>query len=400
MIDPRSCSDVDGNYRGADNKIYNTNHFIYRTIFSGWDVFRSQFPLQTIINPRLVNDEINSLIELAHLSGRKYFPRWEIMNAYSGCMLGNPAISVLADAYNKGIRDYDINKAVEYAINTQQKFGNGERGYTPGSLSKTLEYAYTDWCLGELLTRTGHKKEADEFYKRGEAYKNVWCDSVRWFRTRMKNGSWMPWKGRTTQKQGTTESNPFQQGWFVPHDIDGLKAIMGGQKRFDAELDSFFMPDNFFWNDYYNHPNEPNHHVPFLFNYSSHPWKTQYWTRSICDRAYGTDVVGLCGNEDVGQMSAWYVLAALGIHPICPGNPRYEITSPVFNEAEIKLNSHFHTGKVFKIIAHNNSRENIYIQFIRLNGRKINRLWITHDEIVQGGVLELEMGKNKISEYN
>ena len=397
MIDPRSCSDVDGNYRGADNRIYNTADFIYRTVFSGWDVFRSQFPLQTIINPRLVNDEINSLIKLADLSGRKYFPRWEFMNAYSGCMLGNPAISILADAYSKGIRDYDIKKAVEYAINTQRKFGNGERGYVPGSLSKTLEYAYTDWCLGELLTRLGRQAEADGFYRKGDAYKNVWCDSVHWFRTRMADGSWMPWKGRTVQNQGTTESNPFQQGWFVPHDITGLKEIMGGQERFDAELDSFFVdvPDDFLWNDYYNHPNEPNHHVPFLFNYSSQPWKTQYWTRSICDRAYGTDVMGLCGNEDVGQMSAWYVLAALGIHPICPGNPCYEITSPVFDEVEIKLDPHFYTGKTFKVKAHNNSRENIYIQSIRLNGKKIDRLWISHDEIVQGGILEFEMGKEK-----
>lgn len=394
MIDPRSCSDVDGNYRGADNKIHRSTDFTYRTIFSGWDVFRSQFPLQTLINPRLVNDEICSLIELADLSGRGYFPRWEIMNAYSGCMVGNPAISVLADAYIKGIRGYDVRKAVEYAMNTQRKFGNGERGYVPGSLSETLEYAYTDWCLGELLARTGRSEEAAGFYEKGQAYKNVWCDSVHWFRTRMKNGGWMPWRGRTVQNQGTIESNPFQQGWFVPHDIDGLKELVGGQKRFDAELDSFFVhvPDNFLWNDYYNHSNEPNHHVPFLFNYSSRPWKTQYWTRSICNRAYSTDVTGLCGNEDVGQMSAWYVLAALGIHPVCPGNPRYEITSPVFDKAEITLDACFYRGKTFKIVAHHNSPENIYIQSVRLDGKRIDRLWLTHDEIVRGGTVEFEMG--------
>ena len=394
MIDPRCFSDCDGRYVGADKKIYQTENFTYRTVFSGWDVFRSQFPLQTLINPRLVNDEINSLIQIAQLSGKEYFPRWEVVNAYSGCMLGNPAISVLADAYEKGIRGYDVQKAVEYAENTQKQFGNGELGYTLGSLSHTLEYAYTDWCLGQLMGSLGKKKEAAEYEKRAKAYRNVWCDSVQWFRARVKGGDWLPWRGRTAQDQGTTESNPFQQGWFVPHDIDGMKALMGGQKKFDAELEEFFanVPEDFLWNDYYNHPNEPNHHVPFLFNYSSCPWLTQKWTRKICDKAYGDDVLGLCGNEDVGQMSAWYVLAAMGIHPVCPGNPRYEITSPVFESVEINLDTHFYSGKNFKIIAHNNSPQNIYIQSVSLNGKKLNRLWITHNEIVKGGVLEFDMG--------
>ena len=159
MIDPRCFSDCDGRYIGADKKIHQTGNFTYRTVFSGWDVFRSQFPLQTLINPRLVNDEINSLIQIAQLSGKEYFPRWEVVNAYSGCMLGNPAISVLADAYEKGIREYDVQKAVEYAANTQKQFGNGDLGYTPGSLSHTLEYAYTDWCLGQLMSSLGKKKK-------------------------------------------------------------------------------------------------------------------------------------------------------------------------------------------------------------------------------------------------
>ena len=395
MIDPRCCSDVDGRYRGADNGIHTSNDFIYRTIFSGWDVFRSQFPLQTIINPQLVNDEINSLIQQAELSGRKYYPRWEIMNSYSGCMLGNPAISVLADAYAKGIRGYDVEKAVEYAVNTQNTFGNGElTGYVPGDLSRTLEYAYTDWCLGQMMSAMGKQAKAETYWRKGQAYRNVWCDSVQWFRARLRDGGWLPWRGRTVHDQGTTESNPFQQGWFVPHDIDGLKELMGGQEQFDAQLDSFFVhvPSDFLWNDYYNHPNEPNHHVPFLFNYSSHPWKTQYWTRAICDKAYGTDVMGLCGNEDVGQMSAWYILAAMGIHPVCPGNPVYEITSPVFDEAEISLDTRYYPGKSFRIVAHNNSPENIYIQSVSLNGKKLERMQITHEEIVHGGILEFEMG--------
>ena len=211
MIDPRCFSDCDGRYVGADKKIHQTENFTYRTVFSGWDVFRSQFPLQTLINPRLVNDEINSLIQIAQLSGKEYFPRWEVVNAYSGCMLGNPAISVLADAYEKGIREYDVQKAVEYAANTQKQFGNGDLGYTPGSLSHTLEYAYTDWCLGQLMNSLDKKKEAAEYEKRAKAYRNVWSDSVQWFRARVKGGGWLPWRGRTAQDQGTTESNPFQK---------------------------------------------------------------------------------------------------------------------------------------------------------------------------------------------
>lgn len=397
MIDPRCAADVDGSYFGADGLVHRSEGmgFTYRTLFSGWDVFRSQFPLQTIINPRMVDDEINSLMQMARLSGKGYFPRWELMNAYTGCMLGNPAISVLADAYAKGIRGYDAEEAFRYAARTQELSGNGKRGYKPYSLSHTLEYAYTDWCLARLAEQLGHPAgEVAEYDRRAQNYRNVWCDSVHWFRTRLDDGSWMPWRGRTAQNQGTTESNPYQQGWFVLHDISGLKELLGGQQAFDAELDSFFVhvPQDFFWNDWYNHPNEPCHHVPFLFNYTSQPWKTQYWTRAICDRAYGTDVTGLCGNEDVGQMSAWYVLAAMGIHPVCPGSTRYEITSPVFDKVEIVLDSHYYPGRKFKVVAHGNSAENVYIQSLRLNGKPLERLWITHEEIVRGGTLEMQMG--------
>ena len=170
MIDPRCFSDVDGAYQGADGKVHYTDNFIYRTIFSGWDVFRSQFPLQTIINPRMVNDEINSLIQMAELSGREYFPRWEFLNSYSGCMIGNPAVSVVADAYNKGIRNYDVDKAIEYSVNTVETFSNNADGYTPGSLSMTLEYAYTDWCVSTLLHAKGETERAKAFEEKSQSY--------------------------------------------------------------------------------------------------------------------------------------------------------------------------------------------------------------------------------------
>ena len=393
MIDPRCFSDVDGAYRGADGKVYSTDGFVYRTIFSGWDVFRSQFPLQTIINPSLVNDEINSLIQLAQKSGRGYYPRWELLNAYTGCMLGNPAVSVLADAYQKGIRNYDVQKAIEYAVNSVQKFSNNDDGYRPGSLSETLEYAYADWCVSELLRATGDNERAEEFARRGQSYRSVWCDEVKWFRTRLEDGSWMPWRGREVHNQGCMESNNYQQGWFVPHDIEGLIELMG-QDYYDSELIRFFegADEKFMWGDYYNHPNEPNHQVPFMLNYTSKPWLTQYWTRKICADAYNDTVTGLCGNEDVGQMSAWYILASIGFHPICPGSTRYELTSPQFDRVTIQLDRDYYKGRKFTIIARNNSPENVYIQSVKLNGKLLDRLWITHEEITRGGVLEFTLG--------
>ncbi len=403
FIDPRIISDVDGNYTGIDKKTHNLNEvtFQYRTIFSGWDVFRSQFPLMTIIKPDLVNDEINSLIQMADISGRNYYSRWEIMNSYSGCMIGNPAVSVLVDAWQKGIRNYDIEKAYQYAKKSVEVFGNGEKGYTttsPGnkkikSISHTLEYAYTDWCVGELAELLGKTEDAKIFHDKGQNYKNIWNEDVQWFRGREEDGSWMKWGGKLKQGQGTVESNPYQQGWFVPHDIKGLQKLMG-PKYFEKELITFFdsVPDNFMWNDYYNHANEPVHHVAFLFNEIGKPWLTQKWTRRICEKAYGPDVLGLVGNEDVGQMSAWYILSAIGFHPICPGDGKYQITSPVFNKVVIKLDKKYYSGNTFTVVAKNNSKENIYIQSAKLNGKPLNRSWISHQEIVSGGILEFEMG--------
>ncbi len=401
MIDPRTFSDVNGNYIGADKKVHTSSGFTYRTIFSGWDVFRSQFPLQTIINPSLVDDEINSLLQMAELSGRGYLPRWEMLNSYSGCMLGNPAVSVIVDAYEKGIRNYSIDKAFEYCKNTVDTFSNGELGFIPKKVSMTMEYAYSDWCMGRFAESLCKDSVANEYYKLSKNYTSLWNEEVQWFRARTEDGGWTEWKGKTTHGQGCIESNPFQQGWFVPHDIEGLKELMGGNDAFRDSLITFFekTPDDFLWNNYYNHPNEPVHHVPFMLNTAGVPHLTQKWTRRICSAAYGTGPYGLCGNEDVGQMSAWYVLAAMGIHPICPGDNKYQITSPVFNKIDVKLDNNYYSGKTFTIIAKNNSPENIYIQSMKLNGKPLKRFWITHEEIVTGGKLEMEMGHKPVKGY-
>lgn len=405
MIDPRIFADVGGSYMDGDRLPHKQNGFTKRTIFSGWDVFRSQMPLQTIINPSVVNDMVNSLIFLADRSKKQYYSRWELLNAYSECMIGNPAVAVLADAYVKGIRSYDLTKAYNYAANTVEWFGNGTKGYSSSgnSISETLENAYSYWCMSVLAKELGTSKDMSHYKDRSLDYKNVFDSSHHWFRPKDENGNWLPWpeEGRLKQWYGTIESNPYQQGWFVPHDIDGMVDLMGGRELVVADLERMFeyTPKNYLWNDYYNHANEPVHHVPFLFNRIGYPWLTQKWTRDICSGAYHNAVKGLIGNEDVGQMSAWYVLAASGLHPICPGDPRYEITSPVFDKIVFRLDKKYATGNSFTIIAHNNNVQNIYIQYAKLNGQAYNKCYVNHNTIAEGGVLELYMGSKPNKEW-
>ncbi len=392
-IDPRIFSDVNGDFFGADKKIHRADNYTQRTIFSGWDVFRSQFPLQTLINPDIVNDEINSLMHVAETTNG-IFPRWELLNTEAGTMVGNPAIVVLNDAWSKGIRGYNPEKAYTIARNTNLKNANDPAlGYTPNQISRTLEYCFDDWSLSQLAAAMNKPDDAKLFAQRSLSYKKIWNDEVHWFRGRKSDGSWIDWKGREQQGQGCVESNPYQQGWFVPHDVPGLITLIGGEEKFTNELEQFFeaTPHDFSWNNFYNHSNEPVHHVPFLFVYSGAPWLTQKWTRTICENAYGLGPDGLCGNEDVGQMSAWYILAAAGFHPVAPGDGIYILTSPLFNKITFHLVPHYATGKTFTILAHDNSPTNLYIQSATLNGQPLNRAWIRHNEITAGGTLELQM---------
>ncbi len=394
MIDPRIFTDVDGKYTGADGKIHSSDSFTKRTVFSGWDVFRSQMPLQTIINPRLVNDVLMSLTTLAEESGRGYYERWELLNAYTGCMLGNPAISVLADAYAKGICKLDMGKAYTYADKTSKMFGNAELGYTPGPLgiSKTLEYAYTEWCMSRLAEALGKHEDAKYYAKLSQSYRNIYDKEKHSFRPRLEDGSFEPWpeEGKLHEWYGCMECNELQQGWFVPHDIQGMVELMGGTGQVIADLDTMFAktPNNFLWNAYYNHANEPVHHVPYLYNRLGEPWKTQKWSRFICEKAYHNKVEGLVGNEDVGQMSAWYVLSACGLYQVCPGDTRYEITSPIFKKVEIQVGN----GKVFVIEADRNSASNCYIQSSKLNGKNYEKCYLNYKDIMQGGILKLKLG--------
>jgi predicted alpha-1,2-mannosidase len=406
-IDPRSFSDADGQYLGSDHGHYTTGgDYTYRSVFSGWDVFRSQFPLLTIIDPVIVNDEVNSLVDIATRGGKGY-PRWELASQYTGCMVGDPAIPVIVDAYQKGIRDFDVQKAYDLGkgstlgpVTIREAWEElNELGYVPyeshkHSVSETLENVYADWCMSVWAKALGKEKDQAVFAKRALNYRNIYDAEKGWMRPRHRDGRFIEsWKGKLKHSQGTVETNPLQQSLFVPHDVQGLINLMG-EERFETELVEMFekAPDDYVFNDHYNHSNEPVHHVPYLFAYIGKPWLTQKYVRDIMEKAYGLGYKGLCGNEDVGQMSAWYVFNAMGFHPVAPGDNVYVFGSPLFKEMVVRLNSKYHEGESFTIKAPNNSKTNIYIQSVKLNGKELKRAWITHDEVVAGGLLEFDMG--------
>lgn len=395
LIDPRVFSDVDGRYTGADGRVHDpAEGFTKRTVFSGWDVFRSEMPLLTLIYPKVVSDEINSLVTMAEESGRGYLERWEIVNAYSGCMVGNPALSVIADAYAKGIRTFDVDKAYLFCANTSAMGTDPGRGYCPDGISQTLEYAYDDWCLSRFAQMTGRDADVELYARKAQAYRNIFDPEVSWFRQRLSDGSWAPWPERGRLEESCVECNPYQQGWFVPHDVEGMAELMGGREKALSDLQEFFAntPEDFHWNDYYNHANEPVHWVPYLFNRLGDPARTQKWTRTICANAYRDAVAGLCGNEDCGQMSAWYVFSSMGIHPVCPADNTYEVTSPVFDRVRIRLDGEYHSGRTFTIVAHDNAPGNFYIKKAELDGRELKDMRITFEDINAGSTLELWLG--------
>ncbi|MHC5157175.1 MAG: GH92 family glycosyl hydrolase [Planctomycetota bacterium] len=410
MLFPCDFADVDGRYFGADKKIHQSTDYTYRMCFSGWDVFRHAFPLLTVIRPDVVNDEINTFLEMCDQTG-KTFPKWEMTGDYTDCMIGDPGVSVVVDAYMKGIRNYDINKAYDIARRTatgpkstrNNMAEMNSYGYVPGnvrnSISITLENVYADWCISRFADSLGKTKDAAFYRKRSFNYKSLFDPSVGWMRRKDADGNWMEFTDRYQHRAGSCESNTFQQTWFVPQDVQGLADLMG-EDKFRSNLDELFecASHNFGGGDCYRQGNEPDHHVVSLYNYVGQPWKTQYWTRQILERAYGSGYNGLCGSDDVGQMSAWYVLNAIGLSPVGPGDNLWNIGSPIFDEIAISLDPKYHKrtiAKTFKIKAENNSVKNVYIQSAKLNGKPLNRPWITHNELISGGILKLVMGPSK-----
>ena len=418
LLAPQIFADLNGDYPGGDGKIHPTTSFTKRTIFSGWDVYRSEFPLLTLIKPEVINDMINSMVELADQNGTHHYDRWEFLNAYTGCMAGNPAVTVINDAYQKGIRNYDVAKAYEYAVNTCEGDSNDPLGYTPGpvggvvhadySISTTFEKAVSDGSLSRFASALGKTEDAAKYDARSKDYQNLfdpdapWTYDVAgkdarpewkgWFRSKDKNGHWLPWLGLRSGKS-TQEATVYQEGWIVPQDIPGLIQLLGGKDLFVAKLSDFFdrTPNVGKWNDFYNQPNEPVALTAFLFNRAGAPWLTQKWVR-VVDNAYQAGPEGLCGDDDVGQTSAWFALAATGLHQACPGDPRFEIFTPLFDKVTIGFDPKYAKGSAFTITAENNSPDNVYIQSASLNGQPLNRCWLTYQEITAGGTLDLVLG--------
>jgi predicted alpha-1,2-mannosidase len=405
LLDPRTVTDVDGTYIAPDQQPRKIKSWTARTCFSGWDVYRAEFPLLDLIRPDIVNDEVNSLMQVNELGPTKGLPRWELMGRDTPIMLGDPALSVISDAYLKGIRGFDAHKAYTMCLQVAQ--GPEEKsnridlkhwlanGYCTGdtSISLTLESAYDDYALGRFAEAMGKTDDRQSLYKTALNYRNGFDKEVGWFRGRNENGGWQDWNGRL-RSSGCIESNPEQQGWFVPQDVAGLIDLVGGKDEFNRQLNEFFentSPDQIKgWNDWCNHSNEPVHQCAFLFAYSGEPWLTQKWSRFICDNAYGTGPNGLCGNDDVGQMSAWYVFAAAGLYPANPVSNVYIIGSPTFDKATFRVGAQH--KQIFTIIANDNSASNIYIQSAKLNGKALQKAWLTYDEIARGATLELQMG--------
>jgi predicted alpha-1,2-mannosidase len=431
--------DVDGKYFGSDGKIHVAKDYDFYGSFSCWDTYRSQHPLLTFIAPDHVNDFIKSIAAKTENYG--WLPAQHFLNVFGESMVGDHLIPVIVDAYMKGYRDFDVKslyeamrkKALEnpkppvphYAGRSGLDFYKS-LGYTPvdkvtESVPNTLELAYDDWCIAQLANELGKKDDYELFMKRAGNYTNLWDAETQFMRPKKADGNWLKALNENQQeivKDGEhsyykyfdpllvgrrpnrhyTESNAWQYVWSVQHDVQGLIDLFGSPKAFTKKLDTFFemspiiSPPKYVGVvgtiGQYVHGNQPSHHVAYLYNYAGQPWKTQQRARQVTEELYRTGPGGICGNEDMGSLSSWYALSAMGFYPVTPGSTSYAIGSPLFGEVIISVDD----NKKFTIKALNNSKENKYIQSATLNGESMNRTWISHEEITAGGTLVFEMG--------
>lgn len=414
MLDPRTATDVDDRHRNAKGKIsaFDYNH---RTMFSGWDVYRSEFPLLTLLSPKTVSDEVKSLLSIA-ISENSSFPIWELMGHDSGCMTSEPGTLVMADAYLKGIRDFDVERAYEIAIASARSvrelhgipFKNTrldsneylEQGYMINDLSSTLEYLLVDYTLAQLALALGKKDDYNFLSERAMRYAENYNQNLGFMAPRDENGTFLPVKDEY-DTIGCIESNIYQQSMFIPYDVEGLAAL-SGKERFLSLLERLFEKADFsaLWNENYNHSNEPCHNLTHYFTMLGYPERTQYWTRRVQKEAYRLGAFGFCGNEDVGQLSAWYVLSALGFAQVCMGSDRFYLNTPLFQSSQIHLDSAYHSCKiapVFSVECDQDPLMHPYIEKIFLNGEEIQRNYLTYGEITNGGKLELKLKKCAVS---
>ena len=404
LIAPNLYQDVDGRYRGMDLKIHQTNNFDYYTVFSLWDTYRAAHPLYTIIEQNRTNDFINTF--LAKYDEGGILPIWDLSANYTGCMIGYHGVPVIADAYLKGIRGYDTNKALKAMIHsaTQNHLGlelYQKTGFIPveeesESVSKTLEYAYDDWTIAQMAKALGDIENYKTYSQRAQYYKNLFNPKSGFFQGRFRN-TWFGPFDPFEVNFNYTEANAWQYSLYAPQDISGMMELMGGKDQLEAHLDQLFtaksetsgrdQADITGLIGQYAHGNEPSHHMAYLYNFVGKPHKTQEKVNEILTKLYTNSPDGVSGNEDCGQMSAWYVLSSLGFYPVTPGSNQYIIGTPLFEKASV----HLETGATFTIAAPNTSETNKYIEQVYLNGTPLKRTYLTHEEIVKGGNLEFVM---------
>ena len=416
MIAPSVFSDVNGEYRGADGKMHKGDFTDYTT-FSLWDTYRAAFPLMTLIQPEMQRDLVETMLHIFKQQGK--LPVWHLMGNETDCMVGNPGIPVLVDIALKG---FNVDKKAVFeavkasAMRDERGMGLLKKyGYIPCDLdpeketvAKGLEYALADACIAKLAKQLGKTEDYKYFYKRSQSYRDFYFDK----QTKFMRGVTSDHKFRepfdpfsTVHRQDDyTEGNAWQYVWLVPHDVHGLVAAFGGEKPFVSKLDSLFIvngdmgadasPDITGLIGQYAHGNEPSHHILYMYNYVGQPWKGADKIRYVLANLYHDDFDGLSGNEDVGQMSAWYILSSVGFYQVDPAGGRYVFGSPLFDEATLNVGN----GKTFRVVAHNNSSENKYIQSAKLNGKSYTRSYIDFKDIVRGGTLEFVMG-NKPSQF-
>ena len=413
MIAPTIYSDVDGQYYGPDKRVHQADGWVNYSTFSLWDTFRAAHPLFTYTEPERVGDMVQSFIAFYEQNGR--LPVWNFWGSETDMMIGYHAVPVIVDAYMKGIGNFDAEKALEACIatsNIDEYRGIGsykKNGYIPynvtdkynsenWSLSRTLEYAFDDFCIAEMAQKMGKTDIANEYYKRSQNYRNVFNPATGFMQPIDDKGVFQPNFNPDEYTAHICESNAWHYFWSVQHDIKGLVSLTGGQEKFAAKLDSMFtyVPAG---NEelpifstgmigQYAHGNEPSHHVIYLYNKVRQPWKAQKYAAQVMHELYFNAPAGLCGNEDCGQMSAWYVFSAMGFYPVNPVSGEYEIGTPLFPEMRLNLGN----GKTFTVLAPNVSRENIYIQSVKVNGQPYDKSYITHQQIVDGATVEFVMG--------
>jgi predicted alpha-1,2-mannosidase len=407
-IAPYTYSDVDGRYHGFDHQIHTAEGFVNYTGLSLWDTFRALNPLLTIIQPDRVPDFINSMLAQYDQSG--LLPVWPLCASETNCMIGYHSVPVIVDAYFKGIKGFDVDKAFnamktsamqdEFGINFLKEYNYIPTNLDNKSVSKTLEYAFDDWCIAQMAKALGKSEDFEYFTNRSLAYRNVYDKNTGFMRGRDSAGIFTEPFDPTFASYGKSdfvEGNSWQYSLFVPHDIPGLIDLMGGKDSLAKKLDELFSVETSSLEGKpidvsgligeYAHGNEPSHHVAYLYNFAGQPWKSQERINQIMTTLYSNKPDGLCGNEDMGQMSAWYVFSALGFYPVNPADGRYVFGTPIIQEAEISLPNQ----KTFTIKVENLSEKNIYIQNIELNGKPLNELYITHKQL-ENGILIFKMG--------